>query len=189
MNQQQSIIVPQISTFPGHEAKARSILRWLVQRNIVAAQPSTCARGGNRMGYAIAEGARAVMNIPVGAELSDYLPFGQACNGLEIVTKRCIFTPYKGFLEEAGCPECRREIGEALFDSLEEWMPGHTDNFTCPECGHEDDLNGFMFLQPCAFSNLGFIFNNWVGSHFKASFLDEFAERLGRLVTLVQVRL
>ena len=36
-----------------------------------------------------------------------------------------------------------------LFDSLDEWMPGDTDNFSCPQCGHEDDVNGFLFLQPC----------------------------------------
>jgi exodeoxyribonuclease VII large subunit len=50
---------------------------------------------------------------------------------------------------------------EAVARAVEDWMPGHTDNFTCPLCGHEDDINGFLFLQECGFSNLGFIFNNW----------------------------
>ena len=49
-------------------------------------------------------------------------------------------------------------------------MPGHTDNFTCPRCGHEDDINGFYSLQPCGFSNLGFIFNNWADAGFKPVF-------------------
>ena len=31
----QSIIVPQISSFPAHEAKARAILRWLVKLDVV----------------------------------------------------------------------------------------------------------------------------------------------------------
>lgn len=183
MSDQQTIIVPQISSFPGHEARAALILRWLAQRNIVAAQVSTCGRTGKRMAFAMAPGARRVVERP------ELLPFGQPVNGLEVVSKRCIFTPIAGFLEEAGCPECRREIGEALFDSLEEWMPGHTDNFSCPECGHEDDINGFLFLQPCGFSNLGFIFNNWGDAGFKQSFLDEFAERLGYPVSQVSVSL
>jgi hypothetical protein len=135
------------------------------------------------MGYGIAEGARRVVERPA------LLPFGQAVHGLEIIYKRCIYTPTVNFLEEAGCPECRREVGERLFDSLEEWMPGQTDNFICPLCGFEDDINGFLFLQPCGFSNLGFIFNNWADAGFKQSFLDEFAARLGYPVSLVRVDL
>ena len=177
----QLILVPQISSVPSHEAHARSVLRWLVRRDIVAELPSTCGALGNGMAHAIGAGARRI------AERPELLPFEQPCNGLQIVSKRCIYTPTTGFLEEAGCPECRREIGEALFDSLEEWMPGHTDNFTCPECGFEDDINGFLFLQPCAFSNLGFIFNGWADAGLRPAFVEEFAERLGFAVRQVRV--
>ena len=179
----QSIIVPKISTLPVHEPRARAILRWLVRKDIIEEQLTTCGRTGNHMAYAIAPGARNVVITP------ELLPFDQPFNGLEVITKRCIYTPSLGFLEEAGCPECRQEIGEALFESLEEWMPGLTDNFTCPECGHEDDINGFLFLQPCGFSNLGFIFNNWAPAGFKQAFLDEFADWLDQPVTHVVVQL
>lgn len=64
-----------------------------------------------------------------------------------------------------------------------------TDNFTCPECGHEDDINGFLFLQPCGFSNLGFIFNNWLEAGFEQEFLDEFADWLDQPVSWVRVEL
>ncbi|HAP28093.1 sugar ABC transporter ATPase [Stutzerimonas kunmingensis] len=179
MSHSQAIIVPRISTFPAHEAKARMILRWLAERRIVEALPTTCGRGVGGMGYAIASGARSVVQHP------ERLPFGEAINGLEVVTKRCIYTPTRDFAEEAGCPECRREIGEALFESLDEWMPKQTDNFTCPECGFEDDINGFLFIPACGFSNLGFIFNGWGEAGLRQSFLDEFAERLGFKVALV----
>jgi len=179
MSHSQAIIVPRISTFPAHEAKARMILRWLAERRIVESLPTTCGRGVGGMGYAIASGARSVVLHP------ERLPFGEAINGLEVVTKRCIYTPTQGFAEEAGCPECRREIGEALFESLDEWMPRQTENFTCPECGHEDDINGFLFIPACAFSNLGFIFNGWGEAGLTQVFLDEFAERLGFAVALV----
>ena len=174
----QSIIVPRISSFPGHERKAQQILRWLAKREIVAALPTTCGRNG--MAYAIAPGARRVVKE------AGQLPFAQPVNGLEVIYRRCIYTPTDGFLEEAGCPACRQEVGEALFESLDEWMPGETDNFTCPLCGHEDDINGFLFLQPCAFSNLGFIFNGWAQARFTASFLEEFAERLGYPLAVVE---
>ncbi|OOG88208.1 sugar ABC transporter ATPase [Pseudomonas sp. A25(2017)] len=179
----QSIIVPKISTLPVHEPRARAIVRWLVRKNIVEEQLTTCGRTGSRMAHAIASGARDVVMHP------EALPFGEAINGLEIITKRCIYTPAKGFLEEAGCAECRKEVGEALFESLEDWMPARTDNFTCPECGHEDDINGFLFLQPCGFSNLGFIFNNWLEAGFKQDFLDEFADWLDQPVSWVKVEL
>ncbi|WP_268799827.1 sugar ABC transporter ATPase [Pseudomonas huanghezhanensis] len=179
----QSIIVPQISSFPARQAKARAILRWLVKLDVVEEALSTCGRSYNKMAYAIAPGARRFVDNP------DALPYGRPVNGLEIVLKRCIYTPQQDFVEEAGCPQCRREIGEALFDSLEDWMPGHTDNFICPECRHEDDINGFLFLDACGFSNLGFIFNDWLEAGFKQSFVDEFAERLDRPVSFVKVRL
>jgi hypothetical protein len=104
------------------------------------------------------------------------------------VTKRCIYTPAKGFLARPVAPSAA-EVGEALFESLEDWMPGRTDNFTCPECGHEDDINGFLFLQECGFSNLGFIFNNWAEAGFKQSFLDELADWLDQPVSWVKVEL
>gem|GEM_PF-431801 len=125
----QSIIVPRQSTVPVHEARARAILRWLVREKVVEEQLTTCGRTGNRMAHALGPGARKVALHP------DKLPFGAPVNGLEVMLKRCIYTPTEGFKEEAGCPQCRREVGEPLFDSLEEWMPGVSDNFTCPLCG------------------------------------------------------
>ena len=101
----QSIIVPKISTLPVHEPRARAIVRWLVRKNIIEEALSTCGRMGNGMAYAIAPGAVNVVQHP------EALPFCHPVNGLEIVTKRCIYTPAKGFLEEAGCAECRKEIG------------------------------------------------------------------------------
>jgi hypothetical protein len=44
-------------------------------------------------------------------------------------------------------------------------------------------------LQACAFSNLGFIFNNWAEAGFKQSFLDEFADWLDQPVAWVKVEL
>ena len=89
----QSILVPKISTLPVHEPRARAIVRWLVRKNIIKEELTTCGRTGNRMAHAIADGARAVVLHP------EALPFGEPINGLEIITKRCIYTPAKGFLE------------------------------------------------------------------------------------------
>ena len=55
----QSILVPKISTLPVHEPRARAIVRWLVRKNIIKEELTTCGRTGNRMGYALADGARS----------------------------------------------------------------------------------------------------------------------------------
>src|SRR3546814_20215396 len=76
MSHSQAIIVPRISTFPAHEAKARMILRWLAARRIVEALPTTCGRGVGGLGYAMASGARIFVEQP------DRLAFGAASNGI-----------------------------------------------------------------------------------------------------------
>lgn len=176
------IIVPKISSYPGPEARARVMLRWLIERGVVEAQLTACGVNG-QWAHAIGPRVNEVIE-PAGMAL---LPYDQPCNGLQVVTKRCIYTPSENFQGEARCPECRAKIGEVLLEHLEVWMPGETDNFICPECGHEDDINGFPFEQACAFSDLGFIFNNWPGAFFRRRFLDEFAERLGFPIECVQV--
>lgn len=182
MTDQQFIIVPKISSYPGPEARARVILRWLVERGIVEPHLSACGPSARRLAHAIGPRAAEVM-APAAASL---LPVAEACNGLEIITKRCIYTPTRGFEGQARCPECRAEVGEVLLEHLEVWMPGETENFICPECAHEDDINGFPFSQSCGFSDLGFIFHNWPGQLFLPSFIEEFAERLGYPVAQVQ---
>jgi len=76
-----------------------------------------------------------------------------------------------------------------LFGTLDEWIAGYSDNFTCPECGFEDDINGFLFPQACGFSNLGFIFNDWADAGLAPAFLEGIAERLGFAVRVVRVDL
>lgn len=185
MSDRQFIIVPQISSYPGPQARARKIHSWLAGLGVVEARLSPCGLRPGALGYAMAPGAEKILDLPAGM----VLPLGAPRTGLEIVTERCIYTPERGLERRARCPQCRREIGEALFEHLEVWMPGESDNFECPECGYEDDLNGFAFAQPCAFSDLGFIFNNWPGQYFLRAFLDEFVARLGFPLRVVPVEL
>ena len=84
----QSIIVPQISTYPAPEARARKVLAWLTAQQIIAEQLSTCGSLSNRMAYAITEGIRQVMDIPQGVVADECLPFRRSVHGLEVVTQR-----------------------------------------------------------------------------------------------------
>ena len=79
MEYSQLILVPQLSSVPGHQALAGRILRWLAQRQVVEALPSTCGLRGNRMAYAIGPGARQVVEHP------DRLSFGQPVSGHQAI--------------------------------------------------------------------------------------------------------
>lgn len=102
--------------------------------------------------------------------------------------KRCIYTPTEASSKKpvAGVPaRGRRAVVR---------KPGRVDagserQLYLPLCGFEDDINGFIYLQPCAFSNLGFIFNNWGEAGFTQAFLDSFADWLDQPVAVVQVKL
>lgn len=169
----QFILAPRISSYPGAEAKAREVLRWLVKEEIVQPFPSRCVPYAT--GYAPAAGVSKVLTGPLPTQ------------GLQIVTERCLFMPEQGFSGKARCPECRKPIGEPLLEHLEEWVAGETENFTCPECGHEDDINGFAFEQMCVFSDLGFIFHGWNGDALAPSFIEALAARVGYDLSRVHV--
>ena len=47
---------PENLHLPVHEARARAIVRWLVRKNIIKEELTTCGRTVNRMAYAIADG-------------------------------------------------------------------------------------------------------------------------------------
>lgn len=175
MTDQQLMLVPLISTHPNAEASAQKVLRWLVGLNIVAQYPCASGLRAGHYLHPMREGARRILNVADEASL----PINQPNCGLEIITERGIYTPEPPFDQRARCPECRREIGTPLFESLERWVAAETDNFECPHCGFEDDINGFHFAQPCAFSDVGFIFYNWPSSYFLQGFFRELTERTG----------
>ena len=183
MTLRQTILAPRLSSHPRVGRTAVDLLGWLAASGVVRAEASPCLPSRGRRGHA--PGPRLTEMLRLAPGMDD--PRDYADGGLEIVTERCIFTPLDGFEGRARCPACRREIGEALFEHLEVWMPAESDNFACPECDHEDDINGFDFSQPCAFSDLGFIFNHWPARAFAPAFLEEFRRRLGQPLAVVEV--
>ena len=184
MGNTQTILVPQASSFPGVQKNARLILNWLSALKVVQREASHCVPNPLNQGYARGERADWIL---AGDVIWPSAANPELRDGLEIITDRCIYTPEVGFQRRAQCPECRKAVGEALFEHLEQWMPAETDNFICPVCGFEDDINGFRFPQPCGFSDLGFIFHNWPDAEFSPTFLREFRERLGFPISIVKV--
>ena len=172
MNQSQYMLVPAISSYPGNQGKAFAVLRWLVKHEMVEPTLSVCGLNGSQ-GYAMGKGA---MKAFKGTIAEKDLPWDKP-NGLVLITDRCVFAPNGG--AKARCPECRKAVSIALWEHVEEWVARETDNFMCPHCAFEDDINGFVFTPACAFSDLGFIFTNWPGEHFNDFFIQEIKSRLG----------
>ena len=179
----QFMLVPLISSHPNPEACAQKILRWLVGLNVVAVRPVASGLRPGHCVYPMKEGALRILDV-----LDDFpLPIDTPTTGLEFITERGLYTPEPPFARRARCPECRHELGTPLFESLERWIANETDNFECPRCGFEDDVNGFTFAQPCAFSNLGLVFHNWPSQYFLKGFLREFPARFGFPMRIVEI--
>ena len=169
-------ILPRLSTYPDKEDKAREILNWLINLDIVKSTPSDCVLGSTQ-GYALSEGARAISTEP------DLLPFTLLTNGLDIVTERQIFHTGQNGLEELLCPKCGQNIAAEDWDFFEEWATNKSNNLTCPRCNNPTDIHQFKFTPEWGFSDLGFTFWNW--SSLSDSFIADFISRLQCEINLV----
>ena len=148
----QSIIVPKISTLPVHEPRARAIVRWLV-RKISSRRVSTCGAPATAWPTrSLMAPARWCCTPRRCHRRAGQWP-GNRHQALHLHRPRL---PRRSRVRR-----CRREIGEALFESLEEWMPGPPITSPARNAGMKTTSTA-LFLQECAFSNLGFIFNKWL---------------------------
>jgi hypothetical protein len=137
----------------GSRTPARAILRWLVRKNIVKEELTTCGRTGNRMAYPIAEGA-------CGGAAPGGIAFRRAGQRSGDHVKRCIYTRPTAFSKKPVAPDAAARSASRCSKAWKTGCRAHR-QLHLPVVRHEDDINGFLYLQECAFSNLGFIFNNW----------------------------
>lgn len=168
-------IVPRQSGFPDSKIKAKEILDWLISKDIVKPTLSDCVLGLEK-GYAVSEGARLVTNHP------EYLPFELITNGLDIITKRCVFDAGENGLDKIICPDCQKNIVNEDWD-LNPWFNNESDNLICPVCKHETEIHSFLFEPSWGFSDLGFIFWNW--PDLTDGFISDFKEKLACDISMV----
>lgn len=181
-------IVPVEIELDRPEEKARQVIRWLIAKEIIAAQPTECVLGspvgyppGQRFGDALKEG-----------EDDGYLK-ERVINGVEVSTGRRIFHSGSNGLEEVICPGCQANVIESDWgDCLEAWVNGGSALMQCPGCGGENGLNMYNFNIEKKFiwtlSNLGITFWNWP-PQFRRSFIAGLEEVLGSPVRVVYGRL
>jgi hypothetical protein len=173
-------IVPKQSEYPDSKSKVKEILDWLVSKNIIKPSISDCILASEN-GYAISEGARDITNYNV------YLPFDLITNGLEITTKRQIFHTGQNGIDECICPNCKENIASDVWDFLDDWFEHKSNNLTCTHCDQETEINNYSFEPQWGFSNIGFTFWNW--PELKEDFIEEFQERLGVEICIVNTRI
>ena len=88
-------IIPTLKDYPEREAKAKEILDWLVEKDIVKHELSDCILSSNN-GYAISNGAKNIVEEP------ENLPFDLTTNGLELITESRVFDPGEFWDDEEG---------------------------------------------------------------------------------------
>ncbi|SUD41593.1 sugar ABC transporter ATPase component [Ectopseudomonas mendocina] len=126
----------------------RSLLDWLIERKIVAAQ--VCPRSGLYLPGDAAQGFdRAI----------DYC-------GVQLVQERTVFHAGDSGLEGLACPSCQQvsAADEIAWDeAVGNWFAGQDDaTLNCPACQRAGRLHDWQFLpMPWAFGNLGVGFCNW----------------------------
>lgn len=172
-------IVPKLTVYPNAQQKIDEILQWLIAEDVVKPEPSDCVLGSS-VGYAISDGAA---NVVDGEE---DLPLDLWTNGLEIANKRTVFHTGENGIDAIICPACNANIVEDDWN-LEAWNEEQSNNLVCPSCNLESDIQLFEFSPEWGFSNIGFTFWNW--PPFKDEFINQFKERLGCDVRIVESHL
>ncbi|UOQ73985.1 hypothetical protein [Hymenobacter cellulosilyticus] len=180
MSDHSTTIVPALSAYPGKEDKAKEILNWLVAEDIIKPTLSDCVLSASG-GYAIAEGARAVIGSAKRG------PFDLAVNGLEIVTERQVFDTGGNGVEELICPSCDQDLAAEDWSFIDDWYQGHTNDVVCPVCNTAADIHLFRFTPVWGFSDLGFRF--WNLPDLTEAFINRFQQKLGCTVSVVYQRI
>lgn len=156
-------------------AKSEEIIQWLLSKDIIMPNLTDCILSDN-FGYAISNGAKSITKYP------EYLPFDLIINGLEVSTEEQEYTSGEDIETEVVCKKCNQESEISDWEYIEE-----SDNFTCPNCNEQYPINELMGETIIYKSNLGFTF--WNTSDFTKEFLNEFQEKIGAEIVLINQRI
>ncbi|WP_131737882.1 hypothetical protein [Actinomadura roseirufa] len=155
---------------------ARGILAWLVEAEVVVAEPTDCVLGDVPGGYAPGPSCGSIV-VGGGGRFPDVWP-----NGLELdVGRSAFYGPVAGDTRVT-CSNCDAWLPfEAVLPVVEEWLEGGPDALVCACCAVRRGFNEWLWPVPCAFAELGLRFWNW--PPLADAFVADLARRLGhRLV-------
>ncbi|WP_322749713.1 MULTISPECIES: hypothetical protein [unclassified Frankia] len=176
-------------------ALAATVVRWLINTDIIAAEATDCVLGAD-LGYG--PGPRHALAL---AEPDDYLSRLRT-NGVTVTTGRTAFHPVQGELGPVVCPRCDQTMlledagtgattkqWEVFSDAIGSWHNGGPGDVACASCGQVGLLNDWRWIGdwPFAFGFLGFTFWNW--PRLSDAFVAQVAERLRHRVVVTRGKL
>lgn len=138
--------------YPNTVQKAKEILAWFQDRDLVETEATDCTLGE--------KGYRFKPNIAALFKDGETWAYRKDLHthGLEISTgKRQMFCAGEGMYLEISCPNCNTKINEDLgYKWIGDWFsPDKTDTPTCPHCQQTRHLTEYGLTPNCAFSNIG----------------------------------
>ncbi len=173
--------------YPDSEQKAKEILAWFQDRDMVENHLSDCILATDKKGYRFKPNIAAIFKDAQGQAYSDTL----LTHGLELTYgKRTIFHPLEGMYLIIRCPHCGKDIDEDTgFHWIADWYENQGKDYpVCPHCQEKRHLTEYDIEPEWAFSNLGISLWN---THWdlKPELLTAMEDLLGTEVVVVPVRI
>ena len=173
---------------------AASVVSWLTQEGIIAAEAANCVLGAES-GYPPGPRYTAAVTEP------DEGLLRLRANGVEVCTTRAVFSPAEGTAGSVVCPLCGQTTDlndpvtgqitpqwELFSDAFGTWMEGGPGEVRCPRCGQLVRLNDWRWTnEPFAVGFLGFTFWNW--PLLSVPFIAQVASRLKHRVVVIRGKL
>lgn len=176
-------LIPAKESWEDAEAKAKEIVDWLIQLEVIRPERTPCGPEGE-LAYPPHQHCHKVLQH-FGDD--DFLNLTE--NGLEVTTDRNLFMTWDGY-EKIICPECNNDVVEVEDEiqmAIGEWLEGGEPIVECPKCHGTSPVGHYRFYEDDflagAISNLGFTFWNW--SEFSAEFLSDFEVHLGSSLKVI----
>ncbi len=181
-------IVPKyINEYPNSKLKAKEILDWFKNREIIEEDLSDCILSTDKKGYRFKPNVASLFNDGERWAYSKTLKV----HGLELVyNKRTVFYSMDGPGITIKCPNCETTIDENLgIEWVSDWYENiGTDNKICPLCKKNNNLLQYDFGTEVVLSNIGISLWNthWDLEH---DFLEEMRKLFKTEIITISARI
>ncbi|PID33854.1 MAG: hypothetical protein CR955_00380 [Thiotrichales bacterium] len=140
--------------YPDSELKAKEILTWFQEREMVEDCLSNCILSTNQKGYRFKLNITSIFNDGTSWVHNDAL----LTQGLELAYgKRKVFHPVEGAYLTITCPSCGKAVDEeTAYHWIDDWHENKGKDYqNCPSCNEKRHLTEYEIEPAWAFSNLG----------------------------------
>lgn len=173
--------------YPCSESKAKEVLTWFQQRDMVEDCLSDCILSTSKKGYRFKPNIASIFNKGESWKYSDTL----LIFGLELTYgRRKVFQPVDGGHLMISCPNCGKTVEEKIgYHWISDWHENKgRDYHNCLNCNEKRHLTEYSIEPEWAFSNIGI--SLWNGHwDLKAGFLTEMEKLFKTEIIVVPVKI